>query len=164
MPIPSASTPIEGIVWPSITARGVPGLANLIRSLQASQWLSAEELERNALRQLAITARHCARESPFFAERLKQAGLTPNDIARPSGLSALPPMTRRHIQEAGEDLFEDVTHINRITDGQRALATGAARRDIGIECSCRARRLGRPGDTQMTNAEHQGRRQSFPPC
>ena len=105
MPIPSPSTPIEGIVWPSITARGVPGLANLIRSLAASQWLSAEELERNALRQLAITARYCERESPFFAERLKHAGLTPTDVAAPGGLSALPPMTRRQIQDAGEALF-----------------------------------------------------------
>ncbi len=98
-------TPVEGIVWPPISGTGVPGLADLVRWLQSSQWLPTEELERNAFRQLAITARHCARESPFFADRLKKAGLTPNDLATREGLSALPPMTRRDIQLAGETLF-----------------------------------------------------------
>ncbi len=61
-------------------------LAGLIKWLESSQWLKADELERNAFRQLAITARHCERESPFFAERLKKAGLTASDLARPEGL------------------------------------------------------------------------------
>ena len=67
-------------------AESAMGSQALVKWLESSQWLTGDELERNAFRQLAITARHCERESPFFAERLKKAG---TDCERPRAARGL---------------------------------------------------------------------------
>ncbi len=118
--------PLENIVWPPLSRWSPDALARHVKWLESSQWLTPDELERNAFRQLAITARHCARHSPLFAERLRSAGISVADFARPEGLSALPVMTRRQVQTAGKDFFcSDVpaSHLP-IRDGKTSGSTG----------------------------------------
>lgn len=103
-PLPLRSS-IPGLNWPPVADSRSGSLAALLSWLEASQWLPAEELAGNARKQLALTAAHAVRESPYFAQRMRLAGLEAGDLAEPAGLSRLPPMTRRNIQDAGARLF-----------------------------------------------------------
>jgi phenylacetate-CoA ligase len=103
-PLPLRSA-IPGLDWPPVADSKSGSLAALVSWLDASQWLAAEELADNARKQLALTAANAVRESPYFAQRMRLAGLEADDLAEPAGLSRLPPMTRRNVQDAGAKLF-----------------------------------------------------------
>jgi len=77
----------------------------LLRQLELSQWWPRETIDAAQRHQLRALARAHVRATPHFAERLGGAGLTPDDLAAPGGLAALPPLTRRDLQELGDDLF-----------------------------------------------------------
>ncbi len=77
----------------------------LLGERRATERFPAEELARLQAGALADLARHCAAQSPHFARRLAAAGLTPEALAAPGGLAKLPPLTRRELVGAGEDLF-----------------------------------------------------------
>lgn len=80
-------------------------LAGLMRRLAASQWLAPDRIEAGQYAQLRLLARHAARHSPQFARRLAAAGLRADDLATPEGLRRLPPLRRRDVQAAGDDLY-----------------------------------------------------------
>lgn len=66
---------------------------------------SAGELASRQQSRLRELAHHAHAHSPHFAARLRAARLTPDDLAEPGGLGALPPLTRRALVEAGDSLF-----------------------------------------------------------
>jgi phenylacetate-CoA ligase len=66
--------------------------------LEQSQWWAAEEIAALQRRQLAELCRHAARSVPFYSGRL------PEDAADAGPWHALPLLTRRDIQDAGESL------------------------------------------------------------
>src|SRR5690606_27378390 len=80
-------------------------LAGLMRRLEASQWLAPDEIEAAQYAQLRRLARHAARHSPQFQRRLAAAGLRADDLATPEGLRRLPPLRRRDVQAAGDELY-----------------------------------------------------------
>lgn len=80
-------------------------LRALVAQLERTQWQPSHALTSSQLRHLALLAEHCSQHSPYFADRLKQADLTPADLGRPGGLSQLPVMTRRELQAAGASAF-----------------------------------------------------------
>jgi phenylacetate-CoA ligase len=102
LPLRSA---VEALAWPPVQVGPAASIAALASLLDASQWLSAEELAARTLEQLGHLARHCQRNSPAFARRLQSASMMPADLARPGGLSRLPPITRRDIQLAGKSFY-----------------------------------------------------------
>lgn len=102
LPLRSA---VEGLSWPPVQVGPAASIAALVSWLDASQWLSADELAAHARQQLESLARHCQRASPAFAKRLSAAGLTAADLGRSGGLQRLPPMTRRDIQLAGQSFY-----------------------------------------------------------
>lgn len=77
----------------------------LLAERGATERLPAEELARRQSGALRDLARHSAAQSPHFAGRLAAAGLTPETLAAPGGLAQLPPLTRRDLVNAGENLF-----------------------------------------------------------
>lgn len=87
-------------------------LAALVKQLEASQWLPETEHGAQQHRRLRTLARHAGARSPWFRERLRQAGLTPDDLATPEGLRRLPVLRRRDVQQAGERLYCDVVPAN----------------------------------------------------
>src|ERR1700690_2657400 len=96
---------VAEIEWPRLL-RGPPAaIIGLLREMEDAQWLAREEIVRAQHRQLVILARHAARTTKHFAKRLKEAGLTPEDLATPAGLAQLPILRRRDIQRRGPDLF-----------------------------------------------------------
>jgi phenylacetate-coenzyme A ligase PaaK-like adenylate-forming protein len=83
----------------------IDALKALVEQLGRSQWASPGDLVSSQFRHVDLLADYCNRHSPFFAMRLRRAGLAPTDLADPAGFEQLPVMTRRDIQSAGEDLF-----------------------------------------------------------
>lgn len=77
----------------------------LLGEFAASERLPQAELTSRQRVQLRALARHANTRSSHFAARLQRAGLTPDELAEPGGLAALPPLTRRALVEAGETLF-----------------------------------------------------------
>lgn len=80
-------------------------LHTLVAERRTTERLPAEELARHQSAALLELARHCATHSPHFAERLAAARLTPDALVAPGGLEKLPPLTRRELVGAGENLF-----------------------------------------------------------
>ena len=80
-------------------------LRSLVAQLDASQWVYPAEIEAGQRQHVARLAEHAQAQSPFFADRLTAAGLTPRDLAEPGGLARLPAATRRDFQAAAGDLY-----------------------------------------------------------
>jgi phenylacetate-CoA ligase len=67
--------------------------------------MSANDLQSIQFAKLGRLAEYWRDHSPSFADRLASAGLTPTALADPAKLSALPILTRRSMQQAGDSLF-----------------------------------------------------------
>ncbi len=80
-------------------------LVALLAEYAAAERLTRTELDSRQRMRLRALARHAHAHSPHFAGRLQAAGLTPDALAEPGGLAALPPLTRRALVDAGESLF-----------------------------------------------------------
>ena len=90
------------------SARAATGGASLLAVLaeyRKTERLPFVELDLQQRMLLQALATHAAAHSPNFAGRLNRAGLTPEALAQPGGLSQLPPLTRQELVEAGETLF-----------------------------------------------------------
>lgn len=79
-------------------------LSQRLRFLDDTQWRSRAEIEVHQHQELVRLARHCETYSPQFRERLRAAGLRPEDLEAPGGLRRLPELSRREVQ-AARDLF-----------------------------------------------------------
>ncbi len=80
-------------------------LAMLVRELQVSERLPEQEMQARQSRQIAALVAHHARHTPAFGARLARARLRADRIDSVGALSALPPLTRREIQDLGPNLF-----------------------------------------------------------
>lgn len=86
------------IAWPPLMRGPAAALESLARQLDASQWLSENEIRARQAEQLGCLAEYLAEHSGFFRERLKSAKLSPRDL--PGNLSRLPLLSRRDLQRA----------------------------------------------------------------
>ena len=95
----SLRSTISNVAWPPL----VQGVAALVEAyvarLEVTEWLPLEKIEAAQRQQLGILAEHCAQHSPAFARRLAAANLTAAELAQPGGLTRLPPLTRRGLQD-----------------------------------------------------------------
>ncbi|MGD9538140.1 MAG: phenylacetate--CoA ligase family protein [Alphaproteobacteria bacterium] len=96
---------VPGIAWPPVQRGTAAALAALLHQLDATQWLPQAEVEQPQLAQLRVLAEHAAKYAPHVAMRLRAAGLSPSELGSMAGLRALPVLTRRDVQKAGDDLF-----------------------------------------------------------
>ena len=99
------SSQIPGFVWPALTPARIAPLVALLNQFEQTERLPVAALQARQFRQLVTVAKHAARHSTFFRDRLATAGLTASELADPEGLQRLPVLTRRDIQGAGEQLF-----------------------------------------------------------
>jgi len=98
---------VPGESWPPLASPRTAPLAAFFQQIERTQWLPAEEIAAGQYRQLATVVGHCARHSPSFQARLREAGLTAADLASPAGLAALPPLTRQQAQAKDPPIFCD---------------------------------------------------------
>lgn len=75
-------------------------LAHGVKTFDATQWQSRNEIAARQFRKLAVLARHCETHSPHFRARLQAAGMKAEDLSSSEGLARLPVMSRRELQRA----------------------------------------------------------------
>ena len=96
---------VPGIAWPPVYSTRQSSLAALLLELERSQWQPPERLVEGQFRQLRTLAGHFADHSPRFRERLRAAGVEAPALGSMEALRALPPLTRREIQQDPDSLF-----------------------------------------------------------
>ena len=101
--LPRLRSGIDGIVWPPVPVGDAATIAALVARLQASERLPPTQIEAAQGTQLARLAAHHARHSPAFRARLSAARLGRSALDSVAGLRALPPFSRRQLQDAGKD-------------------------------------------------------------
>ena len=117
---------MPGISWPALPSpQGAADLA-LQFQLDRTQWLSADALRAEQMRQLAVVMRHCWDTVPHYRERLAFAGYVPETIAVEEMLSRLPVLTRAEVQAAGDALLSRAVPAEHgpLFHGETSGATG----------------------------------------
>jgi phenylacetate-CoA ligase len=94
MRLPARSS-VPGVEWPPIPDPDTAVLTALVAGLAVTEWWSTDELARHQRRQLAVVMRHAATTTPFYADRLREAG---DDWTR------VPIATRDDLVAAGDAL------------------------------------------------------------
>lgn len=104
LPILEAKSSIFEVVWPGVPdQRAAAAMAMQFQFGQTERWpISA--LQGHQLCQLAALATFSARTVPFYRDRLRRAGLRPDDALTMERWRRIPLLTRRDIQEAGAQL------------------------------------------------------------
>ncbi len=95
---------IEQHVWPPILTGRPATLMALQHHLSKSQWWSAERMRANQLRQLDRLIDFAMRTIPFYAERLRAAGLEPGMPLTWDAWARIPVLSRHDVQSAGDHL------------------------------------------------------------
>ncbi len=98
-----ASSAIPGMVFPALVPPQAQALHALFLQLEQTQWLSARDLRILQNHQLGALLSHVWGNVPWYHQRLTDAGLVAGTIDV-SAWSALKPLTRREVQEAGSAL------------------------------------------------------------
>ena len=93
---------IEQTTWPALLSGTAAQLLALQRQFDETQWWPAEQLRARQFEQLQLLLRHAAATVPFHAERLRLAGIDPNEPLTEAAWARLPILTRRDVQDAGE--------------------------------------------------------------
>ena len=95
---------IEPIVWPAIHGGRAAELLALQRQFDETQFWPPERLEQAQYAQLTKLVEHAAKTVPFYAQRLRQAGLRPGEAVTAAAWRRLPILTRKDLQAAGDQL------------------------------------------------------------
>ncbi len=80
-------------------------LTTLMQQLEQTQWLSADIIVQQQYQQLVKLVTHAAKHSPYFQARMLAAGISPQEFSSVPDLAALPIISRRDLQSAGESFF-----------------------------------------------------------
>jgi phenylacetate-CoA ligase len=79
-------------------------IVELLKTVEHFQWYTQIRMQRMQTGKLKGLVAHHVKENPWFAQRIKSAGLQPRDISVDQ-LQRLPLLKRRDIQTAKEDFF-----------------------------------------------------------
>ena len=91
-------------IFPPILTGRPATLMALQHHLGQSQWWDAERLRAEQHRQLAALVNFATRTIPFYADRLRAAGLEPGAPLTWQAWSRIPTLTRHDVQDAGDAL------------------------------------------------------------
>jgi phenylacetate-CoA ligase len=95
-------------------------IASHLAVLEASQWLSHEEIAARQLDALRALLDHAARNVPYWRELFRRVGLDPRGVTSARDLEALPPLTREIIHERYDEMVDPAlrpTNIHKGTSG-----------------------------------------------
>lgn len=79
----------------------------VLRSLERTQWLSPEALDRLRVGRLRALLMHAAAHTPYYRQRFAEAGFDPAGITSISDLAALPILTKTEIRANFDDLLAE---------------------------------------------------------
>ena len=102
---------VRSLALPAVAALSGGGfwgtVARRLRTLERSQWWSAEEIAALQLSRLQALVAHAGLHVPFYRERFRQSGMSPRGIRSLDDLRALPPLTRDDLREHSTRLLAD---------------------------------------------------------
>lgn len=116
----------ETLVWPALPGEQGRSILALLYQFEQTQWWSPDEIMEMQFRQLDVVLKHARATVPFHAARLQKLGLPRSDGLTIEDWQRLPILTRRDIQDAGDDLYStDVpaTH-GRVSEIHSSGSTG----------------------------------------
>ena len=125
MPSPQV---LPGIHWPLFELGPDLPLKNLMAQLERLERASPATLRAGQEQQLRELGRHFAEHCPFHCARLRDAGLDPAQPLDLPTLQRLPLLRRRHLQDAGDQLFSrqvPASHLP-LTEMRTSGSTGEA--------------------------------------
>jgi phenylacetate-CoA ligase len=80
-----------------------------LRDLRESQWLSRDKMQELQLGKLRRLLTHAYRHVPYYRERMRQAGVTPDDVETIEDLAKLPFLTKDDVRK---HLYFDIMSDN----------------------------------------------------
>lgn len=95
-----------------------------IRELNRTQWLSREEIEQLQVERLKKLLLHAETHCAFYRERFKAAGFSAADFTRLSDLQAVPPLTKRDVQEHYHEMIADNLTPEQMYENHTGGSTG----------------------------------------
>lgn len=101
----TAAQTIPGIHWPAIDLSQQTPLQTLLAQLAELEWASPDTLRAGQDQQLRVLNHYLAQHCPFHRERLRAAGLDPDQPLGLDELWRLPLLRRRQLQATGTQLF-----------------------------------------------------------
>lgn len=100
----SLQSPIESVAWPAVLSGPDAQVMALQYQLSDSQWWSPERIRARQLQQLRQLLIHAERQVPFYAQRIRSAGLDLLQELSEASWARLPILRRVDVQRAGDDL------------------------------------------------------------
>jgi phenylacetate-CoA ligase len=101
LPARFSSWLVRNCVFPVWVRRDHPAYIKFYEEFQKTQYLPLTDLKSLQLERLRKLLRHAYDHCPFYAERMKEAGLVPEGITSLEDLARLPVLTKRDIQDHG---------------------------------------------------------------
>ncbi|MDR3488182.1 phenylacetate--CoA ligase family protein [Novosphingobium sp. Fuku2-ISO-50] len=96
---------IPAIGFPAIFSGRAAELLALQRQYDESQFWPPDKMRSAQFAQLSLLIEHCARTVPFYADRLRRAGLAPGKRLTEAAWRRLPILTRADVGQLGEKLY-----------------------------------------------------------
>lgn len=98
------------VVWPAMPSERGATLLAVLGQLDETQWWSSERLLTHQLGQITRLLKHACDTTPFYRARLGAAPLSGSDDLTLESFRALPTLTRRDVQSAGDALHSRALH------------------------------------------------------
>ncbi|SRR6266436_4820661 len=100
----SASWFVRNLIFPVWVRRDHPACVRYYREFEQTQFLSKAELEALQLQRLRKLLRYAKDNCSFYAQRMEQARLAPEEVTSIEHLARIPILTKRDIQDHGAGL------------------------------------------------------------
>jgi phenylacetate-CoA ligase len=115
---------VAGNIWPAIPSQAGARLLAMLFQLEGTQWWTARQLIDHQLMQLRMLLRHARETVPYYKDRLPH--IRADEDLTLTEWRALPLLTRRDIQDAGNALFSRVVpaEFGDVFQTQTSGATG----------------------------------------
>lgn len=103
--IPLSATP--GISWPAIPSRDAAGLLSILYQLEATQWLTPEQIQELQLKQLNSLLTHSLKTVPYYRKVFGERGLREPQALTLDAWRELPILTRDSLMQNRSELLSD---------------------------------------------------------
>ena len=103
--------------------RGDP-INRFFRFYRKAQWWSREEIDAYKSEALSRLIHHAYETVPFYRRRMREVGVTPEDVRGPEDLKAIPFLTRQDVVENLDDLISRAYDVKTLKKGASSGSTG----------------------------------------
>jgi len=115
---------IQSHLWPAVQTGQAATLLALQQQFQQTEFWPAEALRAAQFEQLSVLVEHAIRTIPFYAERLRAAGIAPGKKLTEAAWARIPILTRTQVRDNGTRLH--ASSIPPSHGGTGDVATGGS--------------------------------------